>query len=840
MANKIKLAGTTSNTFQVGLQGATFSSSNISTPYTLVLPEDTGADGQVLSTDGTGNLSWIDSGGSGTSIVNGTSNVDIASANANVTVSVNSTSNVAVFANTGVTINGVLSATGNITGSYIFGNGSQLTGVVSSYGNGNVTTLLADLGSNAISTTGNVTAGYLSGNISLATGTVANAAYADNAGIASVAYSVDLANVVNAGNIASINLNGNGSQVLSGNGSWTTPVGYGNSNVSTYLDSGDLTSNIVTTGDVSATNGAFSANVTILGNLSVTGNINYNNIEVSTTDNLIWQAANAASTASMANAGGIAVGPAGSSYATWLFNSTQNRWTSSLGINVANVYTSGIVSATGTITGGNLITSGLISTTGAVVASYVTTTGNIGAAGTIDGTDITSHTTISAPGNVTGGNILTAGIVSATGNITGGNLITAGSIQVAGNLLSTGNLTSNLGSSTTRWNNVWAGNVVAGDITSTGYIWGNGAGITGVSAISVETYYANVNVSPESIVIRDANGNIYGNSFSATGDIDVTGNVTGGNLYTSGNVLATSNIEGFDLIANGSVDAIGNITGGNVNTTGLITATGNITGGNVNTAGLITATGNITGGNVNTAGTVSATGSVTLAVSSAGNVVINRGTVNAIVVAGDRFAIGNSAATSQVANSIVLNATNTGITASLSGTYISPLRVETTQANITAASSGNIVAYNSTTKEITAISIPGFAVTSTANTTISTINTFTTVSWNSESLDSNSWFASNRFTPQRAGWYQITGGARCAVNGTGTTYENGVVLRKNGSEWAAISDGFGYIRGAVSAMIYFNGSTDYIECGIFAGTTGSVSQVSSVDAPQFSGYWIRS
>jgi hypothetical protein len=44
------------------------------------------------------------------------------------------------------------------------GNGSQLTGIVSSYGNANVAANLAAFGSNPISTTGNVTAGnFISG-----------------------------------------------------------------------------------------------------------------------------------------------------------------------------------------------------------------------------------------------------------------------------------------------------------------------------------------------------------------------------------------------------------------------------------------------------------------------------------------------------------------------------------------------------------------------------------------------------------------------------------------------------------------------------------------------------
>jgi len=62
-----------------------------------------------------------------------------------------------------ISVSGIVSVTGNISGNYFIGNGSQLTGISggSSYGNANVVTLLADFGSNSISTTGNITAANL-------------------------------------------------------------------------------------------------------------------------------------------------------------------------------------------------------------------------------------------------------------------------------------------------------------------------------------------------------------------------------------------------------------------------------------------------------------------------------------------------------------------------------------------------------------------------------------------------------------------------------------------------------------------------------------------------------
>jgi hypothetical protein len=62
-----------------------------------------------------------------------------------------------------------ISTTGNITAGYVLGNAAFMTGIPASYGNSNVTTLLASFGSNTISTTGNITSGNvaLTGNLTV-------------------------------------------------------------------------------------------------------------------------------------------------------------------------------------------------------------------------------------------------------------------------------------------------------------------------------------------------------------------------------------------------------------------------------------------------------------------------------------------------------------------------------------------------------------------------------------------------------------------------------------------------------------------------------------------------
>lgn len=86
----------------------------------------------------------IGSGGNGAA---GTGNINFFTNNANVSGNILSS--------------GLITATGNITASYFLGNGSQLTGIATSYGNANVVANLAALASNPINTTGNITGGNL-------------------------------------------------------------------------------------------------------------------------------------------------------------------------------------------------------------------------------------------------------------------------------------------------------------------------------------------------------------------------------------------------------------------------------------------------------------------------------------------------------------------------------------------------------------------------------------------------------------------------------------------------------------------------------------------------------
>jgi Ni,Fe-hydrogenase III small subunit len=246
---------------------------------------------------------------------------------------------------------------------------------------------------------------------------------------------------------------------------------------------------------------------------------------------------------------------------------------------VTGEYVTGVVSASGNVTGGNILTGGLISATGALSVTGATTlttvsTGNISAGNVYSGGSITTGSLISAVGNVTSGNVVTGGLISATGNVSSGASINTVNLSVSGNvlgnLLPSANVTYNLGSPTQRWNTLYlAGNTIE----------------LGTQSISA----------------------------TATGVSLGTGDVIGGNVTTTGLVSATGNV----TANNGMFTTIVNVashTGAVVSVTGNVTANNGMFTNIVNvashTGAVVSVTGNVTGSNLLTGGLISATGSV--------------------------------------------------------------------------------------------------------------------------------------------------------------------------------------------------------------------------------------
>jgi hypothetical protein len=107
---------------------------------------------------------------------------------------------------------------------------------------------------------------------------------------------------------------------------------------------------------------------------------------------------------------------------------------------------------------------------------------------------------------------------------------------------------------------------------------------------------------------------------------------------------------------------------------------------------------------------------------------------------------------------------------------------------------------------------PAFSAYADATTQTLTTATYTKILFQTEEFDTNNNFASSRFTPTVAGYYQITSqllfpalaGLTCLV----AIYKNGVDF-KEGTRTAIAATASGGVF--VSALVYCNGSTDYIE-----------------------------
>lgn len=407
--------GTTPLTFE---QNSAFAFGNVNANGTAVLATSVG---DVLNLTAGNNIAITGNNATKTvniavtgislnSISNGTSNVNVVSSGGNVTTSVGGTSNVVVVSSTGQFVTGTQSVSGNVAGGNI-----TTSGLISAAGNvtgGNIVTSGSVFVTQTVSAVGNV----LGGNV-------------NTAGLITATGNVTGGNLLTAG-------------LVSATGTITSVAN---------ITGG----NLLTGGIISATGNIFGGNATFSGNLTVNGNITYINSNVVTINDLAINLANNAGNISQVNGGGIELGPQGSPYVTFTYNSASNTIVSSVGLSAVsnvvggNLLTSGSISGTGNITGGNISTAGNV--TGAyflgnvACASGIFTTkifngnseANIGTSGgnanisiggvsnvavfTTTGLNVTG--TVSSTGNVTAGNLLTGGLISATGNVTGGNIL---------------------------------------------------------------------------------------------------------------------------------------------------------------------------------------------------------------------------------------------------------------------------------------------------------------------------------------------------------------------------------------------------------------------------------
>ena len=656
-----------------------------------------GTTGQYLQTDGAGNLSWSTVvSGSTSNISNGNSNVNIATANGNVTISSAGNSNVVVVTGTGINVAGTINVTGNAN----IGNIGATNGVFTNV-SGNGSALTSITGANI-------------------TGEVAYAATAN---------SVAVANVSGIGNIATVNLDGNSSNILYGNGVFATaPVTYGNSNVATFLanfgsntltTTGNVTvGNIIGNGQaLTGINGSnvtgqvanalvagtvytnaqpnitsvgtltdlnVSGNAVFGGNLTVDGNLVYVNVTDLSVEDPIIQLQTSANAAPPSSNSGKDVGTALNYYDTSAKIAFMGWDVSNAEFGFGNaVSISGeVVTFTnyGNVRAGYFIGNGsqLTGITSAAYANYISNgTSNVNIL-TADG-----NVTISVNGTanvvtVTNTGVNVAGTLNITGNANVGNIGAINGVftNVSGNgsslsSLTGGNVTGQVS------NSLIAGTVYTAaqpNITSVGLLTSLSVGPNSGITLTGTSGYVRAN----SIQGTDGVAAIYPAYNGVTGAAGVTSNLTVG-IGTAGNITANGNVTANYFIGNGS--SLSSIAGANVTGT-VANATYAISSGSATTAGTvttaaqpnITSLGTLTGLTSN--GTVDFTNSSNVSLGAVGNIKITGGTSGYIL---STDGVGNL--------SWVAQSGGGGASAISNGT--SNLSIATVNGNITASVAGN-------------------------------------------------------------------------------------------------------------------------------------------------------
>ena len=145
--------------------------------------------------------------------------------------------------------------------------------------------------------------------------------------------------------------------------------------------------------------------------------------------------------------------------------------------------------------------------------------------------------------------------------------------------------------------------------------------------------------------------------------------------------------------------------------------------------------------------------------------------------------------------------------------------------------------------DVVANSGPAFgAYTATSTESISS-DTWTKVTLSTEEFDTNSNFASSRFTPTVEGYYQLNWAAYLEAGSTITRvisqlYKNGSLYKLGSYTGPVTADN---LRGVStgSSLVYMNGSTDYVELYVYITASTSPGIAHAQNQTYLNGYLAR-
>ena len=153
-----------------------------------------------------------------------------------------------------------------------------------------------------------------------------------------------------------------------------------------------------------------------------------------------------------------------------------------------------------------------------------------------------------------------------------------------------------------------------------------------------------------------------------------------------------------------------------------------------------------------------------------------------------------------------------------------------------ASGTGNLVTVPSVTgTAMVSGNMPAFSAYNSSATSLAS-GTNTQFLFATEDFDTNNNFASSRFTPTVAGYYQLN--SAISIAGGGGATEIIAIIYKNGAVFKSGADGgTASFRTVVSSLVYANGTTDYFEIYCYSGAARTTEATSS--ATWFNGTLVR-
>ena len=588
-----------------------------------------------------------------------------------------------------------LSVAGNITGSYILGNGSQLTGISASLsGNlsGNINTgpynLFSSNGAvvvnDALSVTGTVTAsgGLITpGPVATTANVTANYFIGDGSQLTNLpAGNYSNANVAAylptyTGNVSANNFIGNGAALTSVTGANITGTVANatyalNANSATFAtNAGQATYATVANSVAGANVSGTVANATYALNSNTSNYTNQANIA-----NVANSVAGANVSGTVANAT-YALTANAATYATNAVNTAQANYA-----NIAN-----------SVAGANVV--GIVAN-----AAYATIASS---ANTANSAGLAQYVTANAQANITSVGVLTS--VSSTGNITGayvignGNQLTGVVKSIAGNLagnIDTLEYSINSSNGEVRFGNTISviGNATITDNLLVGDQIATTGNITTTANVHASFFVGNFvgNISGNLIVPGSNTQVVFNTNGQADATSGLTFNKASNVLAIGGNVSAIGNVSGNYILGNGS-----QLTGlpalyGNANVADYLAIyTGNISAGNVSVIG------NVVADNVSTVGNVSANVLVGNTANIIGNITTTANVIASYFVGNFAGNISGNLTVPGVNTQVIFN-TNGSADATAGLTFNKASNVLTVGGNVSAVGniSGNYILGN--------------------------------------------------------------------------------------------------------------------------------------------------